>query len=335
MGAAAALPAAMNAVIARAAGGPDMLACVTRPVPAPGPGQVLIRIRRAGVNPHDLGQRRRGGGPAGETDILGLEVAGEIVALGAGVPPARISEAVCALVPGGGYAGYCVADAQLALALPRGIDAAFGAALPEALFTAWFNLVELGRLARDDIVLVHGGTGNVGVAATQIARLLGARVISLAGDAERMRISRGLGAEASINYRAEDVVARVHALTDGRGVDVILDTTGGYAKANLECLAPDGRILHISSGAPDGFCPPLRLIMLKRAMLGGSLLRPLPPARKQAVARALHEVIWPHLGTAYRPLLGPEFALRDVAAAHAQAETGTAIGKIILRCDDT
>ena len=311
-----------------------MLSCVTRPVPVPAAGQVLIRVRWAGVNPHDCNQRRRGAGPAGETDILGLEVGGEIVAVGEGVVPERVGERVCALVPGGGYAEFCVADAALALSLPGNIDARTGAALPEAGFTAWFNLVELGRLAAGEILLVHGGTGNVGVAAIAIAGLLGARVIALAGDAERMRISCELGAEAAINYRTEDVVPRVLALTGGRGADVILDTTAKYPRQNLECLAPDGRILHLSSAAEE-FCPPLRLIMQKRATLTGALMRPLPMARKQAVARALRERVWPHLGGTYRPLIGPAFALRDAASVHALAESGAAIGKILLNCDET
>jgi putative PIG3 family NAD(P)H quinone oxidoreductase len=321
----------MSAVAPAAAGPPDVLRVYDRHVPEPDANQVLIRVDWAGVNPHDCNQRRRGVPPSGETDVLGLEVSGTVVAVGAAIDSGRTGQAVCALVSGGGYAEYAVTDSDLAIPYPVLIDARQAAALPEALFTAWLNLIELGRLAAGDWVLIHGGTGNIGSAATQIADVMGASVITTVGGPEKQAVSLGLGASHVIDYRAEPLSERVLALTSGRGVDVVLDGTGLYAEANLRCLAPDGRILHISSGS-GSFSPPLGLIMQKRATLTGAQLRPLPLARKRRIAGELRHKIWPHLGTRIKPLMDRAFALGDAAQAHVHVESRAGIGKTVLRC---
>jgi putative PIG3 family NAD(P)H quinone oxidoreductase len=328
---ASALPAKMQAVVASAPGGPGVLRVEQRPVPVPGPEQVLIRTAYAGVNRHDCGQRRRGAPPKGATDILGLEVAGDVVRIGPQVDPNLLGASVCALVNGGGYAEYCLAEADLVFAQPAGFDMKQTAALPEALFTAWFNLVDLAGMKSGDWVLVHGGTSGVGSIAIQIARLVGARVVTTAGTAEKCALCIALGAERAINYREQDFVTGVHDATVGHGADIILDMVGGgYAEKNLAALAKDGRIVHLSSGNQPDFSAPLRLIMEKRAIVTGSLMRPLEPARKRVVAEALRARIWPVLGTKIRPLMDQTFPLARAGDAHARMEAGLHAGKILL-----
>lgn len=321
----------MRAVVPRAPGGPDVLDVVMRDTPQPRRGEVLIATAFAGINRHDVGQRIRGAPPAGATDILGLEVSGVIVATGKDVSPSRIGEDVCALVNGGGYAQYCIADAALALPIPRQLSLRDSAALPEALFTGWFNVVELGRLARGAWLLVHGGTSGVGSLTVQVARHLGARVLATAGSDEKCAACIGFGAERAINYRTEDFVAVVQDATEGHGADVILDMVGGlYSERNLAALAKDGRVLHLFSGNVPTWSAPLRLIMEKRAIISGSLMRPLEPARKQGVAAALIEHVWPVLGTAIKPVIDSVYALDDVADAHRRLESSGHIGKLLL-----
>jgi NADPH2:quinone reductase len=321
----------MRAVVPRAPGGPDVLDVVTRDTPQPGRGEVLIATAFAGINRHDVGQRTRGAAPAGATDILGLEVSGTIVAAGEGVPQSRIGEEVCALVNGGGYAQYCIADAALTLRKPQHVSLRDSAALPEALFTGWFNVVELGRLERGAWLLVHGGTSGVGSLTIQIARHLGARVIATAGSDEKCAACRDFGAERAINYNTEDFVAVVQDATKGHGADVILDMVGGlYSERNLAALAKDGRVLHLFSGNVPVWSAPLRLIMEKRAIVSGSLMRPLEPERKQRVAAALIARVWPVLGTAIKPVIDSVYALEDVAEAHRRLESSRHIGKLLL-----
>lgn len=325
------LPVDMSAVAPAGPGGPEVLRLAQRPVPVPEPGQVLIKTAYAGVNRHDCGQRRRGAPPAGATDILGLEVAGEVVRIGPDVSADLLGAQVCALVNGGGYAEFCVAEADLLFEPPAGFDAKLSAALPEALFTAWFNLVDLAGMKAGDWFLVHGGTSGVGSTAIQIARMLGARTVATAGTAEKCATCLRLGAERAINYRDEDFVAGTREATGGHGADIILDMVGGgYAERNLGALARDGRIVHLSSGNQPDFSAPLRLIMEKRAIVTGSLMRPLEPARKRQVAQALRARIWPVLGTAINPLMDSVFPLARAADAHARMEAGLHAGKILL-----
>ena len=314
-------------------GGPEVIAIGTRPQPAPGPSQVLIRTHYAGVNRHDVNQRARGSGPAGSTDILGLEVSGVIIAVGDDVSAARIGEEVCALVDGGGYAQACIAEESLVLPRPPLLSMQEAAALPEALFTGWFNVVELGRLKAGDLLLVHGGTSGVGSLTIQLAKHLGAHVVATAGSPEKRAACLAVGADAAVNYRAEDFVAIVRAVTHGHGADVILDMVGGdYAERNLLSLAMDGRILHLASGQTPVWSAPLRIIMEKRAIVSGSLLRPLPLARKAAIARQLVEQVWPTLGKTIRPRIDSVFPLREAQEAHRRMEVGAHIGKILIDC---
>lgn len=329
------LPAMMRAVAPGAPGGPDVLRLEQRPVPVPGPGQVLVETAYAGVNRHDCGQRTRGTPPPGATDILGLEVAGEVVRLGAGVAGDLLGARVCALVNGGGYAEFCLAEGELCLPWPAGFDARRAAALPEALFTAWFNLVDLAGMTAGDWLLIHGGTSGVGSTAIQIARLLGARPIATAGTAEKCATCLTLGAEQAINYREQDFVAAVQQATGGHGADIILDMVGGlYAERNLHALARDGRVVHLTPGKQATFSAPLALIMQKRAVVTGSQMRPLEPPRKRKLAQALRERVWPALGGAVNPLMDSVFPLARAADAHARMESGAHAGKILLAIAD-
>lgn len=315
------------------AGGPEVIAIGSRPQPAPGPGQVLIKTHFAGVNRHDVNQRARGSGPAGSTDILGLEVSGVIMAVGDGVAAARIGEEICALIDGGGYATACIAEESLVLPRPPLLSMQEAAALPEALFTGWFNVVELGRLNAGDWLLVHGGTSGVGSLTIQLAKHLGAHVVATAGSREKCEGCLAFGADAAVNYREEDFVAIVRDVTQGHGANVILDMVGGdYAERNLAALAMDGRILHLASGQTPIWSAPLRLVMEKRAIVSGSLLRPLPLARKAAIARLLAEQIWPALGKTIRPRIDSVFPLREAREGHRRMETGAHMGKILINC---
>jgi putative PIG3 family NAD(P)H quinone oxidoreductase len=323
--------ATMTAVAPRMAGGPDVLAVERREVPRPSAGQVLIEVAYAGVNRHDCGQRSRGTPPAGATDILGLEVSGRIIETGAEVSVSRRGEEVCALVNGGGYADYCIAESSLALPRPAALDLQQSAAIPEALFTCWFNLVELAELRANDWLLVHGGTSGVGSTAIQLARALGVRVVATAGTAEKCRLSVGLGADRAINYRDEDFAAGVRDVTGGHGADVILDLVGGrYAEANLAALAKDGRVVHLTSADTPVYSAPLRLIMERRARITGSLLRPLELDRKAAIARALSAQVWPLLGRSITPLIDGIYPLHQAVEAHQRMEAGLHAGKILL-----
>ena len=221
------LPRTMTAISIARAGGPEVLQPATRPVPEPEAGEVLIKVAFAGINRHDCGQRRRGFGPPGATDIPGLEVAGEVVATGAGVTRWKPGDRVCALVNGGGYAQYCIAAEPITLPIPAGFDLKQAAALPEALFTAWLNVFMLGRLKTGEWLLVHGGSGGVGTTAIQLARLEGANVVATAGSAAKCDACVKLGAASAINYREQDFVAGVKQATGGHGADVILDMVGG------------------------------------------------------------------------------------------------------------
>jgi NADPH2:quinone reductase len=300
-------------------------------VPTPGPGQVLIKVAFGGVNRHDCGQRTRGTPPAGATDILGLEVSGEVVRAGANVDTRLLGTPVCALVNGGGYAEFCLAEADLCFPWPEGFDARLSAALPEALFTAYFNLVDLGGMTDGTWVLIHGGASGVGSMAIQIARLVDARAIATAGTAEKCATCLDLGAEHAINYREQDFVTAVQEATGGHGADIILDMVGGaYAERNLNALAKDGRVIHLTPGKQASFSAPLALIMQKRAVVTGSQMRPLETPRKRKVAQALRDCIWPELGSAINPLMDSVFPLARAVDAHARMESGVHAGKILL-----
>jgi putative PIG3 family NAD(P)H quinone oxidoreductase len=320
----------MTAITIAQAGGPEVLQSGTRPVPRPAAGEVLIKVAYAGINRHDCSQRKRGHGPSGATDIPGLEVAGEIVDVGPGVA-CKPGERVCALVNGGGYAQYCIALEALVLPIPAGYDLKQAACLPEAMFTAWFNVFTLGNLGRGEWLLVHGGSSGVGTTAIQLARLEGAHVIATAGSPAKCEACVNLGAQHAIDYKKADFVAEVKRITDGRGVDVILDMVGGaYAKRNVEALAMDGRLVHISTGGPVEFCVSLNDVAAKRARITASRMRPLELDKKRAVVRELMERVWPHLGSGIDPVIDSVFPLEQAASSHARMESSAHIGKILL-----
>jgi NADPH:quinone reductase len=325
------LPATMNAISIARAGGPEVLEAGSRPVPRPAAGEVLIRVAYAGINRHDVSQRKRGSGPKGATDIPGLEVAGEIAAVGAGVTRWKPGDRACALVNGGGYAQYCIALEPLVLPVPEQYDFKQAACLPEAMFTAWFNVFTLGRLNRGEWLLVHGGSSGVGTTAIQLGRLEGANVIATAGSAAKCDACLELGAQHAINYKEADFVAEVKKITAGRGVDVILDMVGGaYAKRNVESLATDGRLVHIATGGSAEFCVSLSEVAAKRAVITASRMRPLELDRKREVVRELLERAWPHLGRGIDPVIDSVFPLEQAAGSHARMESSAHIGKILL-----
>lgn len=325
------LPKTMTAVPITRAGGPEVLQPETRPVPQPAAGQVLIKVAYAGINRHDCGQRSRGFGPKGATDIAGLEVSGEVVAVGPDVTRWTPGDRVCALVNGGGYAEYCIALDAVTMPIPAGFDMKQAAALPEALFTAWLNVFILGRLKSGEWLLVHGGSSGVGSMAIQLARLEGASVVATVGNAAKAAFCLKLGAASAINYREQDFVAGVKEATGGHGADVILDMVGGsYAKRNLEALAMDGRIVHLSGGTGGDFSVPVAAIMAKRAVVTGSQLRVSALAVKQEIVRQVMERVWPHLGTKVTPVIDSILPLAKAAEGHARMETSEHIGKILL-----
>ena len=323
----------MNAIEISSFGGAEMLQLCRRAIPQPGPGEVLIRVQAAGVNRPDLMQRQ---GlyppPSGASDILGLEIAGHVAALGEAVTALHINDEICALVTGGGYAEYCLAAAPLCLPIPKGLEWVQAASLPETYFTVWTNVFERGRLQPKESLLVHGGTSGIGVAAIQMAHALGSAVFATAGSEEKRLFCEHLRANA-INYREQDFASAIMAQTEGRGVDVILDMVGGdYLQRNLSCLAPEGRLVQI--GFQQGAKTQINLatLMFKRLSLTGSTLRPRSVAEKARIASALLENVWPKLETGeIRPIVHAVFPLEKAADAHRLMESGTHIGKIILQ----
>ena len=325
------LPETMTAIEISAPGGPEALVPVERPVPRPGPGEVLVRVAAAGVNRPDVMQREGSyPPPPGASDIPGLEIAGEVVEAGPGA--IAMPDRVCALVQGGGYAEYCLAAAPLCLPIPEGMSNVQAASLPETYFTVWTNVFERGRLAAGESILVHGGSSGIGTTAIQLARAFGATVYATAGSPEKCRACEGLGAAECIDYREDDFVARIAAATDGRGVDVVLDMVGGdYFPRCLKCLATEGRLVQIATQRGIKSEINLLAVMLKRLTVTGSTLRPRSVAEKIPIANALRERIWPLLaaGTA-RPVIHQTFPLREAAAAHALMDSSAHIGKIVL-----
>ena len=322
----------MKAIVAPQPDGAEELALVERPVPRPGPGEVLIKVAAAGVNRPDILQRR---GlyppPPGAPDILGLELSGEIVEAGQGAEQFS-GRQVCALVAGGGYAEYCVAPAGTCLPVPDALTPVEAAAMPETLFTVWVNLFERGFAADGDWVLVHGGTSGIGTMAIALGRLFGLKVIVTCGSDEKCAAALELGAEAAINYRTQDFVDVARRLTGGDGVAVVLDMVGGdYLPRNLAALADDGR--HVSIAFQRGAKAELSIpdIMRRRLMLTGSTLRPRSVEFKTMVADEIGKTVWPYAeGGRLKPVIDRVFALEDAAAAHARMEAGEHIGKIVL-----
>lgn len=327
------LPIDMIAIAITAPGGPEVLAPHRTPVPTPGADEILVRVAASGVNRPDVMQRM---GlyppPPGASEIPGLEIAGEVVAMGSNATRWKIGDRVCALVSGGGYAEYCVAHESHALAVPHGLAMSEAAAIPETFFTVWHNLFERGRLAADETVLVHGGSSGIGTTAIQLAKAYGATVLVTAGTDEKCAACRALGADHAINYRTTDFVAVAKEATGGAGVNLILDMVGGeYIGRNYEAAAADGRIVQIAIQAGGRATVDFRRLMLKRLTHTGSTLRSRSVADKAAIAAAVAEKVMPLVASGkVRPVMDSTFTLAEAASAHARMESSHHIGKIVL-----
>ena len=327
------LPATMTAIAIREPGGPEVLVSEQRPVPRPGPGELLIRVAAAGVNRPDVIQRM---GfyppPPGASDLPGLEVAGTVVAVGPGGDPELLGQAMCALVAGGGYAEYCVAPTGNCLPVPSGFTMEEAAALPETVFTVWHNLFERGWVRDGETVLVHGGTSGIGTTAIGLCKLFGIGIIVTCGSADKCAAARALGADLAIDYREEDFVEAVKAFTGGAGVNVVVDMVGGdYLPRNLACLAEDGR--HVSIAFQRGAKVEVDIadVMRRRLTLTGSTLRARSADFKAALADEIHKTLWPRLGEGdWKPAMDKSFPLADASAAHARMQAGAHVGKIVL-----
>ena len=327
------VPLEMTVIEIAAPGGPEQLKPNKRPVPQPGDQEVLVRVAAAGVNRPDVMQRQgRYPPPPGASDLPGLEVAGEIAALGPNVSGLSVGDKVTALLAGGGYAEYAIAAAPLCLPVPSGISMVEAAAIPETFFTVWTNLFDRGRCKAGDTVLIHGGTSGIGTTAIQLAAAWGARAFATAGSDDKARACERLGAARGINYRTEDFVEVIRAATGGAGVDVTLDmVAGSYVARNLEIAALEGRVVIISLLGGSRAEVNIGLILTKRLTLTGSTLRSRTVAQKAQVAEAVRKNIWPLLAAGrVRPVIHATFPLAEAAAAHRLMETSNHIGKIVL-----
>jgi NADPH2:quinone reductase len=327
------VPDRMTAIVIRSPGGPEMLVPEERPVPRPGEREVLVKVAAAGVNRPDVMQRK---GlyppPPGATDIPGLEIAGEVVALGPEVTRWKVGDKMMGLVIGGGYAQFCPVHESHAMAIPGNLSAIEAAAIPETFFTVWHNVFERGGLKAGETLLVHGGSSGIGTAAIQLAKASGARVITTAGTPEKCQACRRLGADVAVNYKDEDFVATTKAATDGRGADVILDMVGGdYIERNYEAAAVEGRVVQIAfQGSPKAMVD-FRRIMLKRLTHTGSTLRARSVEHKGAIARAVEQHVLPLIAAGrVKPVIDSSFALAQAELAHARMESSAHIGKIVL-----
>jgi NADPH2:quinone reductase len=323
----------MTAVAISAPGGPDVLQATTLPTPKPGAGQLLVKVAAAGVNRPDVLQRL---GvyppPPGHSPLLGLEIAGEVVERGAGVTRWRAGDRVCALVNGGGYAQYCIAEDTAALPIPAGLDMIHAAAVPETFFTVWNNVFERGKLEAGEWFLVHGGTSGIGTTAIQLAKAFGARVLATAGSADKAKACLDLGADKAINYKTEDFVAACKEATGSKGVNVILDMVGGdYTDRNIIAAAEDGRLVQIATLGGADVRINLARLMVKRVTLTGSTLRPRTREVKAGFAQALETKVWPLFGAGrVKVVLDSTFPLVQAADAHRRLETSQHVGKIVL-----
>jgi len=327
------LPTSMTCIAIREPGGPEVLVPEQRPVPSPADGEILVKVIAAGVNRPDVLQRKgQYPPPKGATEIPGLEIAGEVAAIGRNVARWKRGDKVMALVVGGGYAEYCLAFEGHALPLPADLSMVEAAAIPETFFTVWHNAFERGKLAAGETLLVHGGSSGIGTTAIQLARAFGARVISTAGTAEKCEACRKLGADLAINYKTEDFVALTKQATAGHGADVILDMVGGdYIGRNYEVAAVEGRIVQIAFQASSRTNVDMMRLMLKRLTHTGSTLRARSVADKSAIARAVQTHVLPLIAAGgVRPVIDSSFPLVQASAAHARMESGDHIGKIVL-----
>ena len=327
------LPAQMTAIAISKPGGPEVLVPEQRPVPKPGPNEILIKVEAAGVNRPDVLQRM---GlypvPPGASDLPGLEVAGEVIALGEGVTKRKIGDKVMSLVAGGGYAEYCLTHESHAMSVPKGFSMTEAGAVAETLMTVWHNVFERGGLKPGETLLIHGGSSGIGTMAIQMAKAQGAKVFVTVGGQDKVDACLKLGADAAINYKTEDFVARTKALTDGVGVDVILDMVGGdYIDRNYEAAAVEGRIVQIAFLGGSKATPNFAKLMMKRLHHTGSTLRPRTVADKAAMVSAIEAKAMPWLASGrVKPLMDSTFPLKEASKAHARMESSQHIGKIVL-----
>ena len=327
-------PQSMNYIQIEKHGDPEVLKLHSQSMPEPDSGEVLIRVAAAGVNRPDVMQRK---GlyppPPGATDVPGLEVSGTVVSVGENVTEPDIGSEVCALVTCGGYAEYCLAAATVCLPVPQNISLEDAAGLPETFFTVWTNVFERGHLKSGESLLVHGGSSGIGTTAIQLGKAFGATVYTTAGTPEKCEFCKNLGADAAINYREKDFSIEIKQLTEGKGVDVILDMVGGpYFPKNIKLLAAEGRLLQIALMQGSKAEVDFLSLLIKRVILTGSTLRPRSVDEKTKIAQALRKNVWPLLesGTV-RPIIHQKFLLSDAAEAHRLMESSTHIGKILLK----
>ena len=327
------LPEMMTAIEISTPGGPEVLVPCQRPVPTPQKGEVLIRVAAAGVNRPDVIQRK---GlyppPPGSSDIPGLEISGEIVAVGIGVDSVLLGQQMCALVSGGGYAEYCTAPADQCLSIPDTLSMAEAAALPETLYTVWHNVFERAYALEGETILVHGGTSGIGSMAIKLGKLFGLSVIVTCGSDDKCAAATAMGADHAINYAATDFVEEVKKVTDGMGVHIVLDmVAGSYVSRNLQCLREDGR--HVTIAVQGGMAAEINMahVMMRRLTLTGSTLRARSATFKALLADEIHRTVWPLVAQGrLRPEMAQSFPLAEAAAAHALMESGNFVGKIVL-----
>ncbi|MDX2203516.1 MAG: NAD(P)H-quinone oxidoreductase [Hyphomicrobiaceae bacterium] len=327
------VPQTMTAIAITTPGGPDVLQPVPTPVPQPKAGQILVKVAAAGVNRPDVQQRIGAYPPPKDASPLpGLEIAGEVAAVGPEVTRWKAGDSVCALVNGGGYAEYTIAEETAALPIPAGLGMAEAGGVPETYFTVWHNVFERGRLQAGEWLLVHGGSSGIGTTAIQLAKALGARVLATAGSEEKCAAMRELGADRAINYRTEDFVAVAKEATGGHGIDVTLDMVGGdYTERNIIAAAEDGRIVQIATLGGADVTFNIGRLMMKRLTLTGSTLRPRTRAVKAGMARALEEKVWPLFAQGkLKVVMDSTFPLTKAADAHRRLETSQHVGKIVL-----
>lgn len=327
------LPTRMSAIAISKPGGPEVLVPEERDVPKPGPSDLLVKVAAAGVNRPDVMQRKgQYPPPPGAPDIPGLEIAGEVVAVGNQAKRWKVGDKVTALVAGGGYAQYCLAEDSIALPVPKGFTMTQAAVIPETFMTVWHNVFQRGALKSGETLLIHGGASGIGTTAIMLAKAFGAKVIITAGDAAKCEACKKLGADFAVDYKTQDFVAATKDATGGRGADLILDMVGGdYTERNHDAAAVEGRIVQIAT--QQGFKVSINLlkIMQKRLTHTGSTLRPRPVADKAMIARDLETKVWPILASGkIKPVIDSSFPLNDAAKAHERIESGAHIGKIVL-----
>jgi len=327
----------MNYIQIEKHGDPEVLKLHSMPVPEPGPGEVLIKVAAAGVNRPDMMQRK---GfyppPPGATDVPGLEVSGTVVSVGQKVSEPPINSEVCALVTCGGYAEYCLAAASICLPVPQNISLVNAAGIPETFFTVWTNVFKRGQLKARESLLVHGGSSGIGTTAIQLGKAFGATVYITAGTSEKCEFCNNLGADAAINYREQDFSEEIKRLTEGKGVNVILDMVGGpYFPKNIRLLADEGRLVQIALMQGSKAEVDFRSLLLKRVTLTGSTLRPRSAEEKTKIAQDLQKNVWPLLESgAIRPVIHQTFPLKQASEAHLLMESSAHIGKILLKPAD-